>query len=247
MRDKKMRNKNIEYKNMLDQEMTEQVKMYFNQLEEKSKDNPLLRIYEASGFITRFLEPIFKTPNGIKGDAFCYMLTTMAGISVAVTAKENSGKNMLENMGDSQYISRTKLETKSGTFWMGDSINKYLYDSPLSVWNMVISLYRKEKGKYNVPDLQLTISENAKKIGNPDVRIWDGTCNPYTEINNAKTTYENVIKKLEPYKLQTEEYPSVFAFALADIILKVEGIFPKDQNCLKMSMETMMFYAHMDV
>ena len=92
-----MRNIKMENKKMGEQEMTEQVKMYFKQLEEKSKDNPMLRIYEASGFITRFLEPIFKTPNGIKGDAFCYMLTTMAGISVAVTAKENSGKNMLEN------------------------------------------------------------------------------------------------------------------------------------------------------
>ena len=45
MRDKKMRNKNMENKKMGEQEMTEQVKMYFKQLEEKSKDNPMLRIY----------------------------------------------------------------------------------------------------------------------------------------------------------------------------------------------------------
>ena len=47
--------------------------------------------------------------------------------------------------------------------------------------------------------------------------------------------------------MKKDEYPSVFAMALGIVILKVEDIFPKNLNCLEISMQTMMFFAHMDV
>lgn len=150
-------------------------------------------------------------------------------------------------MLNTSFTVRTKLETKAGIFWVGDDINKYLFNSPLSVWNIVMYIYSQKHGKENLPDLQQMIRENARNIGNPDVRVWNNTHNPYSEIENAKKTYASLVQKLEPFKLQSEEYVSAFAISLGSMILNVEGVFPKGLDRLRMSMETTMFYAHMDV
>ena len=40
--------------------------------------------------------------------------------------------------------------------------------------------------------------------------------------------------------------PAVYGIAVAQVIKKVEGIFPKTLNCLEMVLETIVFNAHMD-
>ena len=91
------------------------------------------------------------------------------------------------------------------------------------------------------------IEENAKKLGKTDARVWNGKKNPNNEINRAFKTYQNVVGRLEPYKLRSEELVSVFALALGTTIIDVENIFPPEISCLKMSVETVIYYAHMDV
>ena len=231
----------------MDENMTEQEVLFFKQLEEQSKDNPIVRIQAAADYITGFLKQAFTTPNGIQGDAFCYMLATMAGVAVANSAKENHSRNALFGMLNPSFTVRSKVETKAGIFWGGDDINKYLFNSPLSVWNIVMMIYSQNRGKENLPDLQQMVEENASNMGNPDARVWNDTHNPYREINNATNTYTNLLQKLEPYKLQSEEYVSAFAISLGSMILHVESVFPKGLDCLRMSMETTLFYAHMDV
>ena len=57
----------------------------------------------------------------------------------------------------------------------------------------------------------------------------------------------NVFDRLEPYKLDLGERVSAFALSLANVIAQVEGIFPKELNCLEMSLDTVMYLSHMDV
>ena len=226
--------------------MTEQERLFFKQIEEKSKENPMIRIQAASDYITGFLKQSFTTDKGIQGDMWCYLLATMTGIAAAKASKETYKELMVINLNNQIQIPLTKLETEMGTFWIGDSLNRYIYNSPLSVWNIVMTFYSQKHKDKKLPDLNKALENNSKAIGKSDARVWDGTHNPYEEIENAKNTYDNLRKQLEPYKLEKSEYPSVFAMSLAKVILGVEGIFPKKLNCLEISMQTMMFYAHMD-
>ena len=83
-------------------------------------------------------------------------------------------------------------------------------------------------------------------MGNKDYRVWDNIHNPYEEREDAKSTYENIEKHLEPFGVKNDEMPAVYGIAVAQVIKKVEGIFPKTLNCLEMVLETIVFNAHMD-
>lgn len=220
--------------------------LFFKRLEEQSKDNPMVRIQAASDYITDILKQAFTNNKGTRGDMWCYMLATMTGALIATTAKETEQELETANVGNSAYMPLTKVASKREIFWIGDAINKYLYNTALSVWNIVMTLYSQKHVKQNLPKLEEIIRDNAKKMGDPSVRIWNNEHNPYSEISSARKTYYNLVKKLQPYKLQIDEYPSVFAFSLANVIINVEHVFPNKLNCLEMSMETVAFYAHVD-
>lgn len=227
--------------------MTEQEEKFFKQLEESARENPVVRIQAAAEYMAGFLKRAYTSEKGTSGDMWCFMVATMAGISVAEAAKETDKEQMVINLGNPLYMPLTKVDTKMGVFWIGDSLNKYIFNSPLSVWNIVMTLYSQKHKNAKLPDLKNFIDANTKLMGDPKARVWDGKHNPYNEIKDANNTYEKLRRRLEPYKLKKDEYPSVFAMALGMVILKVEDIFPKNLNCLEISMQTMMFFAHMDV
>lgn len=220
--------------------MTDLEKAYFDKLYERSKVDELVKSRAAAEYLIGLLTPAVKTSQGINGNLFCKMLSTLTGISVA-----NAAKNISSNA--SSEIPRSKIETKAGIFWMGDDINQILFGNKYSVWNIVMSGYSEKKGKDAIPDLGLMIESNAKNIGNPEIKLWGGMASPYSDFDAAKNTYLGIISKLEPYKLSQEEYPQAFAFALMDVIMKVEATFPKDLNCAKIAIEYVMFTSHMDV
>ena len=212
--------------------LTEQEIEYFNQLEEESKKNPLAKVFAASEYVSRTLKQAFTTPKGVVGNEWCRALATYTGVAVATTAKE---KSIL-----------TKLETKGGTFWVGEGINHYLYGSSVSVWELVMFIYKQKHKEGKDIDLHKMIEKTTNNIGDPDARVWDGTSNPYENIQFAKESYSKIKNKLEPYKLNDIDYPCLFAISLGNAILEVENIFPPNINCLEIALETVMFYSHMD-
>lgn len=222
--------------------MTEQEILFFKKIEEESKKNPMVRVGAAADYLTGFLQKAFSDEKGTRVDTWSYFLSAVTGVSVAETAKDTDKEMMALNMGKAGYMPLTKIEGKGGTFWIGDPINKYMFNSPISVWNIVMTLYSQKHGKKDFLDLKTMIDKNAKMMGKKSVRIWNGERNPYEEIEDAKNTYGTLKEKLEPYKLTKEEYPSAFALSLANVIVKVEDVFPKKYNCLQMCMEAMMFF-----
>ena len=177
----------------------------------------MVRIEAAADFINRFLTQAFTTPRGINGDGLCYLLSALTGVAVADISKKMSLADMLNG----SFSSQMELDTEAGKFIVGDTINKYLYNSPMSAINIVEFMYSQKNGKDNLPDLENMIKENADNFGNLDYRVWDGNKNPYMEVKNAHTTYQNLVNKLEPYKLSNEEIVSVFAMALGQTIVNV--------------------------
>lgn len=200
--------------------MTREEKKYFAKLEKASKNNPMVRVEAAADFINRFLTQAFTTPRGINGDGLCYLLSALTGVAVVDISKKMS----LVDMFNGSFSSQMELDTEAGKFIVGDTINKYLYNSPMSAINIVEFMYSQKNGKDNLPDLENMIKENADNFGNPDYRVWDGNKNPYMEVKNAHTTYQNLVNKLEPYKLANEEIVSVFAMALGQTIVNVSSI-----------------------
>ena len=55
---------------------------------------------------------------------------------------------------------------------MGETVDKYLYNSPMSAICVFEFIYTQKKGEKTLPDLNMLLSNNASKIGNPDVKVW---------------------------------------------------------------------------
>ncbi len=224
--------------------MTEQEILYFKELEEKSKNSPMVRIQAASLFIGEHILRSFSLDKNKQGELWCYMLTALSGIAAAVAAEENEMVIDLNSMFFTPPQKRIKLETEAGIFWMGEPIDRYVYNGPLSVWNIVRTLYS-QKCNGRIPDLETAISRNAKIIGSPKARVWAGKNNPYNEIEGIRRTYDNLRNILAPYKLKSSEFPSVFAMALGNAVVEVEKQFHNQDNCLEMILDTVLFYSHM--
>ena len=105
--------------------MTREEKKYFAKLEKASKNNPMVRVEAAADFINRFLTQAFTTPRGINGDGLCYLLSALTGVAVADISKKMSLADMLNG----SFSSQMELDTEAGKFIVGDTINKYLWDS----------------------------------------------------------------------------------------------------------------------
>ena len=148
--------------------MTREEKKYFAKLEKASKNNPMVRVEAAADFINRFLTQAFTTPRGINGDGLCYLLSALTGVAVADISKKMSLADMLNG----SFSSQMELDTEAGKFIVGDTINKYLYNSPMSAINIVEFMYSQKNGKDNLPDLENMIKENADNFGNPDYRVF---------------------------------------------------------------------------
>lgn len=227
--------------------MTEQEKVFFEKLEEAAKKDPFVKVQAAADFLSGFLSNAYKTPQGIRGDHLCYTLSCLTGIAVGQAGKSGFINDLLNGNSGFMMMPNTKLETDAGMFYVGDSINKYLYNDPKSAINIVCTIYSQKKGNEKIPDLQKIMENSAKKMGNKEAKIWGGQHNPYEELPMALDMAKSVFEKLEPYKLNLGERVSAFAISLANTIVNVEGIFPKGLNCLEMSLDTVMFLSHMDV
>lgn len=224
--------------------MTDQEKEFFKALEEKAAGNPIVRVRAASDYVVGTIRQKLTTKKGIPADLLCYMIATLTGLCVADTAK----KKFLSKDEESKTLSMAKAETKAGiSIWMGETVNKYLYNSPMSLINIVMRVYTDAHEDKKQIDLKELFENNAKTIGSKDLRLWAGFHNPYEELSGAIATYKELFAKLEPYKLLPEEYLMAFSMALINTILAIEDYTPEDIDCLKLALETSIFYAHMDV
>ena len=140
--------------------MTREEKKYFAKLEKASKNNPMVRVEAAADFINRFLTQAFTTPRGINGDGLCYLLSALTGVAVADISKKMSLADMLNG----SFSSQMELDTEAGKFIVGDTINKYLYNSPMSAINIVEFMYSQKNGKDNLPDLENMIKEIKQEL-----------------------------------------------------------------------------------
>ena len=215
-------------------ELTALEQRYFEQLEKESATNPMLRISAAAQFLQKFLEDAFTRDDVFYGDEMCYIIASCTGVAVIKISieTEKNYNDSFEQSADNQRTPIVTVTSKMGNFFVGDTINDYLYTLRLSVWNILTSVYKQNDGGRDIPDLQYIVERNAKKIGTKEARIWNDMHNPYEEIKNAYQTCGILIDKLTPYKLKNNEVYSVFALALANTIVKVEGSFELNyHNC----------------
>lgn len=224
--------------------MTEQEIEFFKALEEKSANNPVIRVRAASDYIVGTIRKTVTTKNGLPGDLFCYMIAALTGLCVADTAK----KKFYSGDEESKTLSMAKAETNAGvSIWMGETVNKYLYNEPMSMIKIIMRVYYNAHPDKEQLDVKELFEKNIKLVGAKDTKLWNGYHNPYGELGGATATYKSIFEKLEPYKLLSEEYVMAYSMALVNTILTIERYTPEEIDCLKLSMETALFFAHMDV
>ena len=226
--------------------MNQQEKIFFEKIEEASKENPAVRIGAAGDYIKGLLKRAFtNSDGGTDASMWVYMIAALTGVSVAEAAKDIPDTFVAEIFKDTAYMPMTRLETKKGNFWIGDKLNIMLCGGSLSAWEVAVSSYKGNREDIQVPSAEEYVGRNAKMMGS-DIKLWNGAHDPYEEIESAKNTYATIKNRLEPYKLEPAEYHIAFSIALGEVMAECEKYFPAGMNCFDMSMETMMFIAHME-
>ena len=204
------------------------------------------RIRLASDFIIAIMKRVYTSPQGLAGDALCYMLASLVGVSISMEKIKVVVDKLIDGSGRGEQLPIIKVETKGGIFWMGSSIDTMLFQTPNSALNIITTLYKQNHRENIEIDCSKLIQDVMKNIGNPNAKVWNGYHNPYVELSQIKEVYKGLIDKISSINMQNWEMVSALSFALIETIIKVENVFPKELNCLSMSIETLIFYSHMD-
>jgi hypothetical protein len=227
--------------------MTEQVKVFFEQLEEKSKDNPMLKVeFAAKEISAQIQQACLDDKKVIMGDWCLYMASVLAGISCIKSSKADIIKMRAKIDLNSNSIPLVDVDTVAGKFYVGDLINKYLVNDRFSVINVYYSLYKNRHKDIVMPDIKEVNKKNTSNMGSKEYRLWDNLHNPYEEKDKYSKIYNDLEKHIEPYKIEDNYMPTVYGFVLDEITEKVAGVFPKHLNCYEMAVETVVWNAHMD-
>ena len=218
---------------------------FLEMLKSKSKDNPDLIIRAAMAECLPIFKKMCSNEQGqVGGDMLLYQVSRFAGIACLRAGTESAYKHMLEGNGTMMPIS--KLDTEAGIFYIGDSINKYLFMDKNSIWNYIIDgMGGKIKNSDEI--LKSIIEKCAKNYGNKDFRIWNNQSNPYNNLDDLKKGYNSLLGLIKKYELKSEQIVIMYGMMLSEVIKAVKGVFPKNLNVEEMCMETVLFNAHMDL
>ena len=197
----------------------------------------------ATNSIINFLRQGSIDDNKIVADYFLYTAASLAGISCAVTAQRHYIEDKLKTNNATAVL--TVITTESGDFFYGDLIDELLFVNKYSVWNMLKMAHKVDMPDF--PDIQEITTEISNKIGNKDAKVWNDLRNPYKEIEPAKQTYTLIYDSLKSLDMSITEINIAFIYALVNVINETYSFFPKEVNCIGLSLDTIIFYAHMNV
>lgn len=233
----------IEKERKEDGTMTREEKMFFDEIEKKSKNNPIIKIEITAEEISDYLiNKCTDSQKRVNADSLLYITSVLAGISCV--------KASMSDIRYSDAMERFEMpllpvETEMGTFLVGDVINEYLANGKLSILNIFYSLYKNKQKDVVLPDIQKVVEKNSANMGKAKYRLWNDKHNPYAEKEKFSIIYDGVIKHIEPFNVDDKMMPAVFGFVLNEITGKVAGVFPENINCYEMVLETVVFNAHM--
>ena len=233
----------IEKERKKDGTMTREEKMFFDEIEKKSKNNPIIKVEITAEEISDYLiNKCTDSQKRVNADSLLYITSVLAGISCV--------KASMSDIRYSDAMERFEMpllpvETEMGTFLVGDVINEYLANGKLSILNIFYSLYKNKQKDVVLPDIQKVVEKNSANMGKAKYRLWNDKHNPYAEKEKFSIIYDGVIKHIEPFNVDAKMMPAVFGFVLNEITGKVAGVFPENINCYEMVLETVIFNAHM--
>ena len=193
--------------------------------------------------IINFLRQGSIDDNKIVADYFLYTAASLAGISCAVTAQRHYIENKLKTNNETAVLAA--ITTESGDFFYGNLINELLFANKYSVWNMLKMAHKADMPDF--PDIQEITAEVSDKIGNKNAKIWNDLRNPYKEIGPVKQIYALICDNLEFLDMSIKEINIAFIYALVNVINETYSFFPKELNCIELSLDTIIFFAHMNV
>ncbi len=216
--------------------------MFF--IKDKNKDNEVL-LNTAADRLAGYLKSwVMDERGGIEANLYLKLASIFSGIACLTAAQLDVMAGRVAANGGIG-IPLMPLETDAGTFYMGDAINKYLFDGKDSVYSRLLAGIGSSDSKYH-NEIEKIIANCSSKYGDTSFRLWMGQENPYEHKDVYIKGYIKLRNFLSVHKLEEEDVPKVFARALQLIINFVKDVFPKEIDPLKLSMETIIFYSHME-
>jgi len=208
------------------------------ELEERKKNDPMVGVriggLEALDVLMRRMQ----TERGVHVESVLAALGALAGLACLHGALDERAA------GQGSLI---VINTDSGKFYSGDSINKPLAENKYSVWT-IASGGAKRAGVKEMPDVGEMFAHIAGSLGGPDfgkARVPD-THRPGDDIATyTAILWPVILPTLNFFCDHKAEWPLLLGYGLQELIVKTKDIIPPD-IALRLAMETAIASSKMD-
>ncbi|MCH5325351.1 MAG: hypothetical protein J1E39_09055 [Eubacterium sp.] len=173
------------------------------------------RLSKNASAIINMFNGVFNTPKGLDVQKALLYASGLAGYACHQTVKASK----------EPFVVLETAEHKK--FYMGDALNKYLYEDRYSVLAFCNGFFDNFAKGEPRPDVMDIIKKSAAEVGNKNHTIW-GAYQPrqvYAEIKNCwDGIYDNMTAA---YCQSPQEWPVLFAIVLQNIMITAAQVIPK--------------------
>ena len=160
--------------------MTKQEEIFFRQIEEKSKEEPMIKVEYAAKEIAMYIqEYCMDEERRVKGDLWLYLASVLGGISCIKASKASFINIPEKRLDDEDFMPLVEIDTKMGKFYIGDLINEYLINGQFSLINVYCVLCTNTHKDFVMPDIKAAVEKNSSNMGKEYFRIWNNFHNQY--------------------------------------------------------------------
>lgn len=230
--------------------MTEGEKIFFKMIEERSKDNPMIKVELAAQETAAYTMEFYQDEQGrVSGDSWLYLLATMSGIACAKLSKDIAVEMFMDGRIEDEMLLPLVTVTcgaEAEKVYYGDAINECLYNNRFSIFNVFYKVFSNRNPNVKLPDIKTMINNNVNAMADDNYKVWNNMHDPKKDKDEKEKVYQRIIEHVKPFNLEKKQIPAMFGLALVEVVTKVANVFPKELNCYEMMVETIIYNAHMD-
>lgn len=224
------------------QERKKNMDQAFKQALDKAyEDDPFVYVKAGTQEIWHILTRAFKEPDGrINVNNILLWTSGLSGIACQACVWEKAKQTGTKAQFD-------VLEVEGGRkFYMGEELNKFLFESQYSVWSLASKIYSDLEPSKPLPDLEELIKHCVNMFGNEEYRIW-GEINPYDKAIEYAKLWKTLEGKIKQLCTNSDQWPLMFGLVLQKALEMAYKVIPEDKNGLEMVMENVLFTAKLDI
>ncbi len=187
---------------------------FFEQLEEKRKTDPLIGAsLGAQDFYQRLYNSLIESDNRIDMSLFLLWASGLAGMSCQMAVREH-----MKHEKTSPSMRLMPVDLANGTtFYVGEGINYYLFETEMPVVNFIMATYLKLSPEAELPSITEAVQVSLKNIAAEDYKVW-GMENPQNLIPMYQQGWNSFEAAIRRYCANSDEWPILFALLLQKVM-----------------------------